>query len=277
MFQTTPQTRSHPQSERFPTNGSNQWSSPTFHAHSDSAFAGTWTANFAHFCKSQLSQAGLCDQPQGCPIPQWDGKQNDIKHLQHRVHCPVHVLPSANCPTLCTRQITFIFQIPFDTSHSDSDQWTGMLHLLSTTTLTRWPRPPMVTNITHTLTTFFTEKRQPWATQEHKPLPLRCWATLHIFHRIDAFSRLNLVLICGDRQRCSNAYNCNNSRSGRGNTSLQSEKCKSGSGSNSYQTGLITLLLVLRISSPLLISNELECTAFFLWTSRTTRESVCPS
>ena len=59
--------------------------------------------------------------------------------------------------------------------------------------------------------------------------------------------------------------------------SLQSEKCKSRARQQFISNRLDHPAFGLKNLLPTLIPRNLECKTFLLWTSRTTRESVCPS
>ena len=91
------------------------------HAHSDADFAGNWTAKFAHLRESQLSRAGCVITCSGCPIHWFSCKEMEIALSTCEAEC---IAPSMCCRKLIPLRRTLeelhsIFQVPFDTSHSD--------------------------------------------------------------------------------------------------------------------------------------------------------------
>ena len=91
------------------------------HAHSDSNFAGNWTPLFAHLRESHFSRAGCVITYSGCPIF-WQSKlESEIALSTCEAEC---IALSMCCRQLIPLrrildELYSIFQVPFDTSHTE--------------------------------------------------------------------------------------------------------------------------------------------------------------
>ena len=91
------------------------------HAYSDSDFAGNWTAKFAHLRDSQLSRAGCVITHSGCPIYWFSKIETEIALSTCEAEC---IALSMCCRQLIPLrrildELYSIFQVPFDTSHTE--------------------------------------------------------------------------------------------------------------------------------------------------------------